>query len=140
MSDKNVMADDKKKKHNDIILIAVLLIAACSLFVYAYMIKPHKKMPADASLILEISSDNDVIYKSALKDMELPFTYEVKAKDGGYNIFTAEITNDGQIGISCSEADCPDKVCVKTGVITLSDEVIVCLPHKTVARLYTAQE
>ena len=33
------------------------------------------------------------------------------------------------------DADCPDKVCVKTGKIKKPGQTIVCLPHRTVIEI-----
>ena len=33
------------------------------------------------------------------------------------------------------EADCPDKVCVRTGKIRYEGETIVCLPHRLMIRI-----
>ena len=33
------------------------------------------------------------------------------------------------------DADCPDKVCVKTGKIKNPGQTIVCLPHRTVIEI-----
>ena len=49
----------------------------------------------------------------------------VIASESGTNIVKVE---DGKITII--EADCPDKVCVKTGAISNAGEVIACVPHK----------
>ena len=49
----------------------------------------------------------------------------VIASESGTNIVKVE---DGKITII--EADCPDKVCVKTGAISNAGDVIACVPHK----------
>ena len=129
------MNENNKTIRNDLMLIGGLLIAALIVFLYMKVIKPQNTGTSNDELILEISEDNNILYSSALGDVELPFSYEVSS-DGGYNTFTAEVLENGSIGISCTDADCPDKVCVETGTISLADDVIVCLPHKVVARLY----
>ena len=45
----------------------------------------------------------------------------------GYNIISI---HDGQVSVT--DADCPDKYCVKQGEISKNDESIICLPHKLV--------
>lgn len=52
-------------------------------------------------------------------------TYTVTTDDGHYN--TVEIRN-GEIWIS--DADCPDRLCIKQGHISRNRESIICLPHK----------
>ena len=52
-------------------------------------------------------------------------TYTVTTDDSHYN--TVEI-RDGEIWIS--DADCPDRLCIKQGQISRNGESIICLPHK----------
>ena len=37
-----------------------------------------------------------------------------------------------------TDADCPDKLCVKTGRISKTGETIVCLPHRVVVEIIGA--
>ena len=39
------------------------------------------------------------------------------------------VTIDGNT-IAVTDADCPDRICVKTGAISRRGEVIACLPHR----------
>lgn len=49
----------------------------------------------------------------------------------GENNITLEIEcGNGQIRVISSE--CPDKICVKKGFISMTDENIVCLPAKVI--------
>ena len=40
---------------------------------------------------------------------------------------------DGKV--TCEEADCPDKLCVKHSAISNLGETIICLPHKVVLEI-----
>ena len=40
---------------------------------------------------------------------------------------------DGKVRIK--EANCPDKVCVRTGWISMPGEIIVCLPYRIVVKI-----
>ena len=60
------------------------------------------------------------------KDTELTVT----GPGGGTNHL---IVKDGEIW--CSEASCPDKVCVHQGKKHLSSDTIVCLPNKMVVTI-----
>ncbi len=42
-----------------------------------------------------------------------------------YNIITV---NDSRVCISA--ADCPDRLCIKRGMIQRAGESVICLPHK----------
>ena len=49
---------------------------------------------------------------------------------GGYNLLVIE---GGEAWLS--EADCPNRLCVKTGKIRYAGQSIVCLPHKLAVRI-----
>lgn len=78
-----------------------------------------------------IYSDGKLIKAIDLRnDVEQTFT--VNSEDGGYNIITVK---DG--GISVTDADCPDRICVMTAPISDGIQPIVCMPHKLVIRIET---
>ena len=58
---------------------------------------------------------------------------KVDGHQGGSNIVTIE---NG--GVTMTDADCPDKLCVKTGRISKTGETIVCLPHRVVVEIIGA--
>jgi len=60
---------------------------------------------------------------------------KIEAGDGDYN--TLMISDKG---VSISEANCPDQICVKWGNITRPGQTIVCLPHKVVISITGNQE
>ena len=59
-------------------------------------------------------------------------SFTVRSADGGYNVITVK---DGCISIT--DADCPDKICVRTAPISDGIQPIVCMPHKLVIRIET---
>lgn len=74
---------------------------------------------------VRIVSDGEVLYTIELNSAEdTVFTVE---RDGHEN--TVEIREHR---IRVSEADCPDKTCVKTGWLKSASMPIVCLPHRLV--------
>ena len=98
---------------NDLILIVTLMIVAlvpllpvpCCLFPAKAVVK------VDGSIVREINLSADET-----------FTVETV---NGRNV--VEIRG-GKISVTA--ADCPDKICVRTGAINRSGEVIACVPHK----------
>ncbi len=48
------------------------------------------------------------------------------------------VIRDG--GVSVSDADCPDKYCVKQGVISRSGESLICLPHRLAVEITDGSE
>lgn len=109
-----------------IILVGSLLLAAALLFVFIKPAKAEKK-------ILIITKDGEEIVRQEIFE---GFSCRVDAENG-YNIFQAETGENGELGIRCIEADCPEQICVHKGRVVLTDDPIVCLPHHVTARLIT---
>lgn len=61
-----------------------------------------------------------------------PGTYEL---NGGTNIL---VIADGVAYLS--DANCPDKLCVHQGKISMTNQVITCLPNKLTVTVYGAEE
>ena len=105
----------------DLILAAAILLIAAALFGFNYI--SHKKPAVTA----QITVDGKVVETLDLsRDTELTVT---GANKGTNHL----IVRDGEIW--CSEASCPDKVCVHQGKKHLSSDTIVCLPNKMVVTI-----
>ncbi len=105
-----------------IILICFIVVFAVSAAISLYMLRPaHSKT-------VSVIRDNEVLYSFDLSTAENQ-TIRIDYEGGGYNI--VEIEN-GEIRIS--EADCPDKTCVKTGILKSEEMPVVCLPHHLILR------
>ena len=63
-------------------------------------------------------------------DLSRDTTVTITGAGGGTNVLVVE---DGQVW--CSEASCPDKLCVKQGKKHLNTDTIVCLPNKMVVTI-----
>lgn len=83
--------------------------------------------PSDSERVVVIR-DGEVLYSFDLSKSENQ-TIRVEYEGGGYNIIEIK---DGAIKIS--DADCPDKTCVKSGTLDYSGLPIVCLPHHLIVR------
>lgn len=106
----------------DMILAAAILLIAAAVFGFNYII--HR---APAAAVARITVDQTVVETLDLsKDTELTVT----GPDGGANHL---IVRDGEIW--CSEATCPDKVCVRQGRKRLGNDTIVCLPNKMIVTI-----
>ena len=79
-----------------------------------------------AGQMVEIIQDGATLYTLDLS-REKNQTIRIDSPDGGYNIITIQ---DGTIFMS--EANCPDKTCIHTGVLRSENVPIVCLPHKVI--------
>ena len=105
-------------KINDLILIALLLML--SLMPLIFHIESNKK-------IADIKLNGNIIRQIELSEDK---TFVIDS-DNGSNVVDVK---DGKIAII--EADCPDKVCVKTGAISNMGEIIACVPHKLVILIH----
>ena len=113
---------NKKEKIIYAILFLVILVPFCF---YAYATFFQKN---DASRII-IKQDGKII-KILPLDKNTEFIVESML---GKNVVTVK---DG--GVSVTDADCQDKICVKTAPLkkdNAATSVIVCLPHKLIITL-----
>ena len=94
-------------KRGDILVLAALLIVSAALGIF---LATNRTEPQYVSVkaIARLPLSKDCVYR---------------INDGN----TIEI-RDGSVRMS--EADCPDKICVKTGRISRSGQSIVCAPHR----------
>jgi hypothetical protein len=99
-------------------LLAVFLVIGAVLFVV------RDYMKADGARV-DIHVDGKVVASYPLSDD--------RAVDLGYNGHNLLIIKDGQAAVT--DADCPDKLCVKQKSISREGETIVCLPHKLVVKI-----
>lgn len=105
----------------DLILVtAFLSIAAISFIGYRII----HQAPA---VTVEISSFGQVV---ETVDISKDGTYEIPNALGGFNTITVK---DGQV--SCTEASCPDKICIHQGHISHNGEMIVCLPNQMITKV-----
>lgn len=102
-------------RKSDIFVIIVLLVIAGAIWIFS--------MPGDAGNTAEISVDGNIVDVVSLSG-ENDGVYKIEGMNISYEI------KDGEIAIISS--DCPDKVCIDDGFISLGGQKIVCLPNKTV--------
>lgn len=103
------------------IIIAIVIVIS-SIGVFAYM-----KLNNSSHHIAEIKQDGKVIETIDLD--KVTKTQEIKIPYGSKDYNIVEVEN-GKIRIS--DADCPDKLCVKSGWIKQPGQNIVCLPHRLI--------
>ena len=105
----------------DLILAAAILLIAAALFGFNYI--SHKKPAVTA----QITVDGKVV---EILDLSRDTELTVTGANKGTNHL---IVRGGEIW--CSEASCPDKVCVHQGKKHLSSDTIVCLPNKMIVTI-----
>lgn len=103
-------------KKKDFILITIVLIVIVGFLGYT----KFKDMNQEVSTV-QVYKDNE-LYREIPLDSEEEFTI----KDGNH-INKVRVHDRG---VEVVEANCPDKVCVKTGFITKPSQNIVCIPNK----------
>ncbi len=119
-----------RKLKNDIMIVAVLLICSAA---WLFFSRSGASVRTGESVNVVITVDGEEVYRGPVSPADGKL--RIDGKNGGYNVFMAERASDGSIGLRCLEADCPDKICVHTGLVTLPDEPIVCLPHRVSAHV-----
>lgn len=102
----------------------IIALAAIGIIIFVLMKTAAVKEP-----IAEVYQDGELIRSVPLSE-NCEFTVTCAE---GYNTVTVR---DGEVMIS--SADCPDKVCVRTGAISGGAVPIVCLPHKLEIRVVGA--
>lgn len=118
-------------KHNSgklKIAIAVLSVAIvlCGLLIAWLLIVSHNT----GGTMARVYQNSVVVHEVDLSTVKESYIYRVEGENGAYNEILVE---PGQI--SCKEANCPDLICVNTGVITSDLLPITCLPHKVLVQI-----
>nr|WP_315103506.1 NusG domain II-containing protein [uncultured Catonella sp.] len=117
------MDKNKRKRKHDIILGIILLSVASILFVID---------------LTNASSDtvnkNVVVSVDGKKIAEYPLKKDATYKLSGSHLGTNTLViKSGKAYIS--EANCPDKQCMKQGKIERAGEMLVCLPNRVVIKI-----
>lgn len=103
------------KRGDVVILILALLLCAAPLL----MLLPAPSVPTRA-----VVRQNGAVLCTL--PLEADAEKEILSPDGsGFNLVRV------QSGTVCiADADCPDRTCVRMGVISRTGETLVCLPHR----------
>ena len=112
---------EKKKIKRDIMLIATLIIVGAAAFLIINFVVKKDGITA------AVKVDGNIVYMLPL-DKNASVT--VEGYQGGSNTVVIE---NGTVYMK--DADCPDKLCEKTGKISKNGETIVCLPHRVVVEI-----
>lgn len=112
--------NNTSKKH-DLILISVLLLLSVSLGLYFYL---SHQTPA---LRAEVTIDGKIV-----EVLDLSRNQEVTIH-GAHNGTNHLIVENGEIW--CSDASCPDRVCIHQGKQSMDGDIIVCLPNLMIVQI-----
>lgn len=108
------------KIKRDIFLIAAFLCVALIIYAFLYL------SSSEGDIVI-VKVDGTVVKELPLNQDD---EFTVSGFQGGINSI---IIRNGSV--LASDADCPDKLCVKTGKINRVGETIVCLPHRVVVEI-----
>lgn len=114
-----------KRKRNTVLFLIILFL----IIGIGFLIQRYYFGKSGISAIIE--QDGETVAELDLnKDTELV----LNDGTGGSNTITVQ---NGHISVT--EANCPDLVCVRTGAISQTGEVIACLPHKLIITISSDQ-
>lgn len=116
-----------QKLKADIFVIGIILIAALLFFV----IPGVMNRPGENGEV-EFWQDGELLYSYSLSEDRI---VSVQTSDGGYNLV---LINGGSARVT--DADCPDKLCIRQRSISKNGESIICLPHKLVVQITSGKE
>lgn len=109
-------------KKKDWLLIGIIVIVAGAAFLF------HELIGGKGAGVVTVKVDGVLEGTYMLsKDQEISI-------NGGTNILTIK---DGKADMK--EADCPDQLCVHQKAISKNHESIICLPHKVVVEVESAE-
>lgn len=109
-------------KKTDIIIIGIVIIVAV-LWSAGYKVALKNK-PTKAEIYY-----NSVLIKTI--DLDTKEDKHFSLPENDHVIF--HLTSDGTIGFE--ESDCPDKICIRSGQLSLIGESATCLPNKIVLKI-----
>ncbi|MDD4802005.1 MAG: NusG domain II-containing protein [Syntrophomonas sp.] len=121
------MSRIKKLKKGDLFLLYAGLFITAAIIGF-YLIARTANNPPDDQLFAVIIRDNNKVAEIDLHKVEVPqyFTFD----DGIRVTIFAE-----KGSIKFLEADCPDKICIKTGTLTKPGTQAICLPSRTIVKI-----
>ena len=107
------------KKQDFILIFALLAVAVVAFFVISNVISK------DGAKV-QVLVDGEIFYEYNLDENG---EYSIETDMGANTL----VIKDKKAYVS--EADCPDKLCVKQGEISKSGQSVICLPHKLVVTI-----
>lgn len=108
------------KNADKYILLGIALVLTLSIL-GVYLSKTLFSRPGTLAIITQ---NGTPIHKIDLSHVHKPYQMTIRSNNGGYNTISVE-----KDMLKVSDSDCPDKLCVKTGPLTYTGDLAVCLPH-----------
>ncbi len=104
-------------KRNDIIIISSILLLSLACIVIMSLTKAP-------TTCVKIYVDNELVATLPINEDK---EYDISGANGSHNLLVVENGN-----VYMKEADCPDKICIQTGIVTELTQTIMCLPNRVV--------
>ena len=114
-----------KRKRNTVLFLIILFL----IIGIGFLIQRYYFGKSGISAIIE--QDGETV---AELNLNKNTKFVLNDGNGGSNTITV---HNGHISVT--EANCPDLVCVRTGAIFQTGEVIACLPHKLIITISSDQ-
>lgn len=108
------------KKADKYILLGITLFLTVSIL-GVYLFKTHFSRPGAIAIITQ---NGTLLHKIDLNNVDIPYEFVVLADEHHYNTIYVEKNQ-----IRVMDANCPDKLCVKSGILSHTGDIAVCLPH-----------
>ncbi len=121
------MKDKKDTKKGDLLLLVIGLLAVVAL-IGAYLNNGSARGQENDPRIAVITRDGNKIAELDLNEITEPRQFTL---DDGIHVKI--VAENGSIRFV--EADCPDKICVKTGTLTEPGQQAICMPSKTIVKI-----
>lgn len=103
------------------LILALCILAGAALLLFL----PGKD--TSPAVLARVSAEGE---EKLVIDLSEDGVYRIDGAGGAYNQLTVE---NGQIW--CSEASCPDRLCMRQGKKRLSSDTIVCLPNQMIVTI-----
>lgn len=116
-----------RKLKGDMIIVAVILTAALLSFIVPFFM--NDKYAGKEVIILQNGQE------IGRYDLSEDNTITIRGEADGYNLI---LISAGKVRVT--DADCPDKLCIRQRSISRSGESIICLPHKLVIMIDSPEE
>ena len=109
----------------------IVFAAAAVMLTTAVLLLPRLRGNGTVAVV---SQDGEVLREIDLSRVTEEYRFTVETKDGGVNEI---LVRPGRICVS--EANCPDRICVRQGWLPDSGTPIVCLPHGLIIEIKGAR-
>ncbi|MGO5064690.1 NusG domain II-containing protein [Clostridium sporogenes] len=107
-----------------IYLVAMLLtLSIISIIFFKFFVKSE-------NAVAVIKQDGKIIKKIDLSKVKEKEQFKINYNDNGHKGYNTIEINKGSIKFI--DADCPDKICIKSGTLKKPGETAACLPHKLI--------